>query len=89
MAQWLAGAGAAGLDGGDTVLIFPKNVVARLFDRSGWSQKQVAFTVAGKLCALGCLALIILTPLKIGSHVLRYRGGRDCAWPDWLDQGAV
>ncbi len=51
-------------------LIFPKNVVARLFDRSGWGQKQVAFTVAGKLCALACLILIVLTPLKVGSYVL-------------------
>lgn len=49
--------------------IFPKAVVTRLFDRSGWSQKQIVFTVLGKLCALVCLALIILTPLKIGSHV--------------------
>jgi protein-S-isoprenylcysteine O-methyltransferase Ste14 len=49
--------------------IFPRAVVTRLFDRSGWSQKQIIFTVLGKLCALVCLALIILTPLKIGSAV--------------------
>lgn len=49
---------------------FPKEVVARLFDRSGWSRKQVTFTVLGKLCALACLLLIIFTPLKTGSPVL-------------------
>ena len=49
--------------------IFPKAVVTRLFDRSGWSQKQIVFTVLGKLCALVCLALIALTPLKVGSGV--------------------
>ncbi len=58
------------LTDGIAFLVFPKSVVARLFDRSGWSQKQVAFTVAGKLCALACLALIVLTPLKVGGYVL-------------------
>ena len=57
------------LTDGILFLIFPKQVVARLFDRSGWSQKQIVFTVVGKLCALLCLTLIILTPLKIGSMV--------------------
>ena len=50
-------------------LAFPRKVVARLFDRSGWRQRQVVLTVAGKVCALGCLVLLILTPLKIGSAV--------------------
>lgn len=50
-------------------LIFSRDVVKRLFDRSGWSQKQVTFTVLGKLCALVCLVLLILTPLKIGRPV--------------------
>jgi protein-S-isoprenylcysteine O-methyltransferase Ste14 len=50
-------------------LVFSKKVVARLFDRSGWSPKQKVFTIAGKLCALICLVLITLTPLKIGNLV--------------------
>ena len=50
-------------------LIFPKKVVERLFDRSGWSQQQRAFTIVGKLFALICLVLITLTPLKIGGLV--------------------
>jgi protein-S-isoprenylcysteine O-methyltransferase Ste14 len=51
------------------LLLFPKAVVARLFDRSGWSQRQKVFTVVGKVFSLLCLALIILTPLKTGSSV--------------------
>lgn len=50
-------------------LTFPKKVVRRLFDRSGWSQRQQAFTIVGKLCGLVCLTLLTLTPLKIGSPV--------------------
>jgi protein-S-isoprenylcysteine O-methyltransferase Ste14 len=50
-------------------LAFPKSVVVRLFDRSGWSQRQRVLTVASKLCALICLVLIALTPLKVGSLV--------------------
>jgi protein-S-isoprenylcysteine O-methyltransferase Ste14 len=59
-----------GLTEGTLFLVFPKSVVVRLFDRSGWSTKQRAFTIAGKLCGLICLVLIILTPLKVGQPVL-------------------
>jgi len=58
-----------GLVDGICFLIFPKDVVKRLWDRSGWSQKQVVFTVLGKLCALVCLILIVFTPLKLGTPV--------------------
>jgi protein-S-isoprenylcysteine O-methyltransferase Ste14 len=58
-----------GLTDGALFLIFPRDVVVRLFDRSGWTQRQVVFTVIGKLCALGCLVLLIFTPLKIGSPI--------------------
>ena len=57
------------LTDGVLFLVFPRQVVARLFDRSGWTQQQVVYTVIGKLCALGCLVLLILTPLKLGSAV--------------------
>jgi hypothetical protein len=50
-------------------LVLPKEVVRRLWDRSGWSQKQRAFTIAGKLCALACLVLLTLSPIKIGQPV--------------------
>ncbi len=49
------------------LLVFPKGVVSRLFDRSGWSGKQKVFTIMGKVFSLACLILIILTPLKINS----------------------
>ena len=69
---WLNGwipLGLLALTDGILFLVFPRKVVARLFDRSGWTQRQVVFTVIGKLCALGCLALLIFTPLKIKSAV--------------------
>jgi len=47
----------------------PQDVVARLFDRSGWDKRQRVFTVIGKLFSLACLVLIIFTPLRIGSGV--------------------
>jgi protein-S-isoprenylcysteine O-methyltransferase Ste14 len=52
---------------GFLLLIFPKDVVARLFDRSGWSGKERLFTIIGKVFSLACLILIALTPLKINS----------------------
>ncbi|MGC9350321.1 MAG: methyltransferase family protein [Anaerolineae bacterium] len=58
-----------GLTDGVLFLVFPKDVVERLFDRSGWTQRQVVLTVLSKLCAVVCLVLLILTPLKVGSPV--------------------
>ena len=55
----------------DSILfvIFPGDVVKRLWDRSGWQRRQVIFTVIGKLCALIYVFLLIFTPLKLGSPV--------------------
>ena len=50
-------------------LIFPKDVVKRLFDRSGWTRRQVLYTLIGKLCALLCLGMLIFTPLITRSAV--------------------
>lgn len=58
-----------GLTEGVLFLAFPKPVVRRLFDRSGWSPKQRNYTVVGKLFAFACLTLIALTPLKLESPV--------------------
>ena len=69
---WLNGwlfVAALSLTDAVTFRIFPKVVVKRLFDRSGWSRKQVVFTVIGKPVALISLILITLTPLKIGRPV--------------------
>ena len=52
------------------LLLFPKEVVSRLFDRSTWSSKQKAYTIVGKCISLACLVLIILTPLKTRATVL-------------------
>ena len=69
---WLNGwipLGLLTLTDGILFRIFPRDVVERLFDRSGWTQRQIRFTVMGKLCASICLALLIFTPMKIGSTV--------------------
>jgi protein-S-isoprenylcysteine O-methyltransferase Ste14 len=58
-----------GLTQGVLFLAFPKDVVSRLWDRSGWSVKQQAFTIIGKLCAFACLVLLTLSPLKIHQPV--------------------
>ena len=46
---------------------FPKEVVARLFDRSRWGKKQKLYTVLGKAFSLAYLVLIFLAPLRMGS----------------------
>ena len=69
---WLNGwipLGLLTLTDGILFAIFPKDVVARLFDRSGWPRRQIIFTMIGKLLALVCLIQLICTPMKIGSPV--------------------
>ena len=56
---------------GFLMLIFPKDVVSRLLDRSGWSEKQKVFTVIGKIFSLICLVLITLTAMKINTANFR------------------
>jgi protein-S-isoprenylcysteine O-methyltransferase Ste14 len=58
-----------GLTEGILFLVFPRQVVMRLWDRSGWSPRQQEFTIAGKLAALVCLVLLTLTPLKNGEPI--------------------
>lgn len=48
---------------------FQRQVRARLFDRSGWNERQRLFIILGKLVALVCIVLILLTPLKTGRFV--------------------
>jgi protein-S-isoprenylcysteine O-methyltransferase Ste14 len=54
---------------GTILMCFPKDVVKRLYDRSGWSKKQKVLTIVGKLFAFIFLFLIIFSPLKFGSIV--------------------
>jgi len=48
---------------------FPKDVVARLYDKSGRTRRQRIVIHVGSGLAFAYFALIIFTPLKIGSHV--------------------
>jgi protein-S-isoprenylcysteine O-methyltransferase Ste14 len=58
------------LTDGILFLSAPKPVVARLFDRSGWSRRQRIFTIIGKLVTLVGLVLIVFTRLKVGTPVI-------------------
>jgi protein-S-isoprenylcysteine O-methyltransferase Ste14 len=54
---------------GVLLMSFPKSVVARLYDRSGWTKTQRILSATGKLFILSWLFLMIFTPLVIGSAV--------------------
>lgn len=54
---------------GILLLIFPKDIVAKLYSATGWSRKQRILTAAGKIFSVACVALVIFTPLKIGQSV--------------------
>ena len=51
------------------LLIFPKDVVARLYDKSGRTKRHKIIINVGSLLAFIYFVLIIFTPLKIGSNV--------------------
>ena len=51
------------------LLGFSRDIVAKLYDVSGWRRHQLFVFVIGMLAALACLVLIIRTPLKIGQGV--------------------
>ncbi|MBN1136527.1 MAG: isoprenylcysteine carboxylmethyltransferase family protein, partial [Anaerolineae bacterium] len=52
------------------LLIFPREVVRRLYHKSGWSRWQMIMSVLTKLAALIFIVLILATPLRIGTSVL-------------------
>jgi protein-S-isoprenylcysteine O-methyltransferase Ste14 len=58
------------LTDGILFLVFKKETVKQLFDRSGWKKWQIAVTVLGKLIALVVVLMIIFTPLKLNHPVL-------------------
>jgi protein-S-isoprenylcysteine O-methyltransferase Ste14 len=60
---------------GVLMLVFPRAVVLKLYDISGWSRAQFRLSLAGKPFALASLALIIFTPLKLGQPVFWIGGG--------------
>ena len=49
---------------------FSRDIVAKLYDVSGWSRHQRVVAALGKLPALACFVLFIGTPLKIGQGLL-------------------
>jgi protein-S-isoprenylcysteine O-methyltransferase Ste14 len=65
---WIAPALLVLVDG-ILFLTYPKPVLVWVWNRSGWSRKQAALTVIGKIFALFFLVLIALSPLKIGQPV--------------------
>jgi len=69
---WLNGwvpIGVLYLTYGVLLLAFPKDVVVRLYDKSGRTRKQKIFIYVGGSLAFIYFVLIIFTPLKIGSKV--------------------
>ena len=46
-----------------------REVVAKLYDRTGWRRHQRVVSALSKLTALACFVLFIGTPLKIGQGV--------------------
>jgi protein-S-isoprenylcysteine O-methyltransferase Ste14 len=52
---------------GILLLIFKREVVARLYDRSRWSQKEMRLSTLGKIFHLAWFFLAIFTPLRTGS----------------------
>lgn len=54
---------------GMLMLLFPRDIVARLYDISGLSVRQRALSTIGQPFVLACQGLIIFSPLKIGQDV--------------------
>jgi len=54
---------------GVVLLVFPKEVVARLYDKSGRTRRQKLFIYGGGSLAFVFVSLISFTPLKTGSTV--------------------
>jgi protein-S-isoprenylcysteine O-methyltransferase Ste14 len=51
------------------MLIWPKDIVKKLYAVSGWSKTERMMSLAGKPFALTALGLVIFTPLKLGQSV--------------------
>ena len=49
---------------GIVLLVFPKDAVVRLYDKSGRNKRQKILIYIGSLFAFGYFVLIIFTPLK-------------------------
>jgi protein-S-isoprenylcysteine O-methyltransferase Ste14 len=47
------------------LLIFPRSVVERLYDRTGWTERQKAVTAFGKIFIFAWLLLVVFSPLRV------------------------
>ncbi len=54
---------------GGTVLSFPKDVIAKLYDRSNWTRTQRTMTLIGKVISTILFILLVWTPLKVGEPI--------------------
>ncbi|MBN1428336.1 MAG: hypothetical protein JXB07_08120 [Anaerolineae bacterium] len=54
---------------GILILVFPKEIVAKLYNTTGWSRNQRILTSTGKILSAACMILVIFTPLKIGQGI--------------------
>jgi protein-S-isoprenylcysteine O-methyltransferase Ste14 len=63
-----------GLVFGVTVRSFPRQTIARLYDRSNWTRTQRILTRAGKVLSSLVFALVAFSPLRIGSPVFAVGG---------------
>jgi protein-S-isoprenylcysteine O-methyltransferase Ste14 len=52
---------------GILLLIFPREVVSRLYDRSGWTRQDIMRRVIGFPAALATIGLFIFLPLRVGA----------------------
>lgn len=52
---------------GILLIIFPKEVARRLYDRSGWTRRDYIRRVIGLPIALAVIGLYIFLPLKVGT----------------------
>jgi protein-S-isoprenylcysteine O-methyltransferase Ste14 len=51
---------------------FTKDVVARLYDRTGWSDQEKRLAAVGKLPIFACFLLLVFTPLKLGTPLFLF-----------------
>ncbi|MDO9546509.1 MAG: methyltransferase [Pelolinea sp.] len=49
------------------LLSCPKRIVKKLYSVHGWTKREYILSAVGKPFAIGCLIVVILSPLKIGS----------------------
>jgi protein-S-isoprenylcysteine O-methyltransferase Ste14 len=49
------------------LILFPREVVQRLYDRSDWSEQQKVLSALGKIFIFAWILLVVFTPLSFGT----------------------